>query len=660
MTTEPTDLDGDVPGAPEGHGGGPSWTRRGLIAGVAAAGVGAAIGAAGGVGPAGALTGGAQGGDLVLGEANTAAATTEITTTGGAGLLGITGASSGLVPSVTLALAGLIGDTDTGYGVIGASSASSGVWGVSDYTQGVLGDTSANGEAGVRGFDNSTAGGYGVIGISHVGIGVEANGGLAPLRLVPGSSAGAPASGTHSIGEIYLDENGVLYQCTATGSPGTWIPVVTTGALELGEANTSTGTTQVTTSGDIGLYGVSSTASGQLAGDSAGVVGDSSDTFGVIGLTSATGYAGVYGVNSGDGSSGVYGADSSPDGGRGVVGQSSNGTGVLGNATSGVGVLGWSGPQTRIDYTTAGVVGDTRLTTGVLGLSGQVNGVHGIADGSSGLTSYTPAGVVGESATTPGVTGLSTAGYGVVGLSQGSAGVYGTSDVDGAPGGGVVGVDTSTTGSSGVSGQSTTGTGVTAVSTDGYGTVTTGGLAPLLLTPASSAGAPTTGAHMVGELYTDSAGSLFYCVAHGTPGTWLQVASAGPPAFAQGAFCLLPAPIRLLDTRIGAEAPDHPGRPVTGGSFITVPITGQAVGTVAVPDGAVAVIGNVTAVNALAHGYLTLWPYGVTQPTTSSLNYPAAVSVANGVTVALSADGKLDIYASQTTDVIFDATGFIA
>jgi len=30
------------------------------------------------------------------------------------------------------------------------------------------------------------------------------------------------------------------------------------------------------------------------------------------------------------------------------------------------------------------------------------------------------------------------------------------------------------------------------------------------------------------------------------------------------------------------------------------------------------------------------------------------------VTVALSSVGQLDIYVSQTTDVIFDATGFIA
>jgi len=138
------------------------------------------------------------------------------------------------------------------------------------------------------------------------------------------------------------------------------------------------------------------------------------------------------------------------------------------------------------------------------------------------------------------------------------------------------------------------------------------------------------------------------------------VAAAGPPSYAQGAFCLLPTPIRLLDTRPHATAPTAPQAPITGGASIVVPVTGQSVGGVSVPAGAVAVIGNVTAVDAGARGFLTLWPDGVTRPETSSINYPPVTAVANGVTVALSPAGALDVYASQITDVIFDATGFIA
>jgi hypothetical protein len=236
-------------------------------------------------------------------------------------------------------------------------------------------------------------------------------------------------------------------------------------------------------------------------------------------------------------------------------------------------------------------------------------------------------------------------------------GVYATTTSDGHSG--LYASDLSTGGGQGVTGTSTSGTGVSGDSTDGYGLVGTGGLAPLLLTPATSAGAPTTGTHNPGEIYTDVNAVVFVCVSAGAPGTWVQVA-AGPTAYASGASCLLPAPIRLLDTRAYATAPDHPGVPITGGDYITVPITGQEVGGVSVPAGAVAVIGNVTAVNAMARGYLTLWPSGVTRPGTSSINFPATTATANGVTVALSSEGTLDIYASQTTDVLFDATGFIA
>lgn len=51
-----------------------------------------------------------------------------------------------------------------------------------------------------------------------------------------------------------------------------------------------------------------------------------------------------------------------------------------------------------------------------------------------------------------------------------------------------------------------------------------GGLAAIRLVPAASGtGAPTTGAHQVGELYADSTGALFYCTVAGSPGTWLPV-----------------------------------------------------------------------------------------------------------------------------------------
>jgi len=276
---------------------------------------------------------------------------------------------------------------------------------------------------------------------------------------------------------------------------------------------------------------------------------------------------------------------------------------------------------------------------GVYASSAGGVGVYGTVHGSSGITDATSASaaILGDSDLATGVVGASSESNGLAGYTtgQGLAGVFA--------------YDLGTVG----------GQGVYAQSDNGYGLQVSGGRAPILIQGSGGSGPPGSDLHRVGELYADGQGSLYYCVGEGTPGTWVQIAVAST-TYAQGAFCLLPSPVRLLDTREGATAPVHPGKPITGDTSISVPITGQSVGGISVPSGSVAVIGNVTAVNAIAHGYLTLWPDEVTQPDTSSLNFPATSSVANGVTVALSTSGKLDVYASQTTDVIFDATGFIA
>ena len=285
---------------------------------------------------------------------------------------------------------------------------------------------------------------------------------------------------------------------------------------------------------------------------------------------------------------------------------------------------------------------------GVFGVSQHGIGVWGVNPDPSGLLGTDVAGVVGDSNSSSGVLGLSSSSAGVLGKSSG------------AHQSGVGGYDTSTGGGWGVYASSEHGTGLGAVSTSGLD-IEAAGTGRFRQEAQATAGAPPQSdvAYFAGEQVRDALGAMYLCVESGSPGTWVRVAT-GPSAYASGASCLLPTPIRLLDTRPNATAPDHPGTPVTGDGKITVPITGQSVGGVSIPAGAVAVIGNVTAVNAVAHGYLTLWPDGVTQPETSSINFPATTSVANGVTVALSTEGKMEIYASQTTDVVFDATGFIA
>ena len=67
------------------------------------------------------------------------------------------------------------------------------------------------------------------------------------------------------------------------------------------------------------------------------------------------------------------------------------------------------------------------------------------------------------------------------------------------------------------------GAGVVGRNRSGYGGQFEGGKAQLFLKPGGTAGKPTTGAHLKGELYMDSAARLFVCVADGTPGTWKRV-----------------------------------------------------------------------------------------------------------------------------------------
>jgi hypothetical protein len=50
--------------------------------------------------------------------------------------------------------------------------------------------------------------------------------GTCSLRLAPSTTQGSPVSGTHSVGEFYVDNQSALYFCVAGGTPGTWNQLV--------------------------------------------------------------------------------------------------------------------------------------------------------------------------------------------------------------------------------------------------------------------------------------------------------------------------------------------------------------------------------------------------------------------------------------------------
>ena len=116
---------------------------------------------------------------------------------------------------------------------------------------------------------------------------------------------------------------------------------------------------------------------------------------------------------------------------------------------------------------------------------------------------------------------------------------------------------------------------------------------------------------------------------------------------AEGALNLLTTPVRAIDTR------DLPGK-LGAGRTLTVPIAGVG----GVPVDATAAVVSVTAVEACADTFLTVFPCGTTLPLASMVNADALATVANSAVVRLG-NGSLCVYTSQATDVLVDVSGWL-
>ena len=112
-------------------------------------------------------------------------------------------------------------------------------------------------------------------------------------------------------------------------------------------------------------------------------------------------------------------------------------------------------------------------------------------------------------------------------------------------------------------------------------------------------------------------------------------------------------PARLLDTREGLGAPI--GK-VADGSTLVLQVTGRG----GVPDvGVGAVVLNVTATEATAATYITVFPAGETRPTASNLNLVAGDTVPNLVISKLGIGGTVSLYNnSGATHLIADVAGW--
>jgi spore germination protein YaaH len=111
------------------------------------------------------------------------------------------------------------------------------------------------------------------------------------------------------------------------------------------------------------------------------------------------------------------------------------------------------------------------------------------------------------------------------------------------------------------------------------------------------------------------------------------------------------APTRIYDTRNGA------GR-IGPWQTRTVPVAGLPGGPVPL-NGVAAVTLNVTVVGASAPSYVTIYPAGNPQPSTSNLNIQPNTTAANLVDVVLGRNGSISIFnAAGSTDVVVDVEGW--
>ena len=116
------------------------------------------------------------------------------------------------------------------------------------------------------------------------------------------------------------------------------------------------------------------------------------------------------------------------------------------------------------------------------------------------------------------------------------------------------------------------------------------------------------------------------------------------------------APCRLVDSREGLLT----SGPIEAGTSRTLPILSSSCN---VPATAQAYSLNFTVVASSQVGYITAYPTGASQPLAATVNATppsAPVVVANGAILQAGAGGSVDVYASNTTDLVVDINGYFA
>jgi len=133
-------------------------------------------------------------------------------------------------------------------------------------------------------------------------------------------------------------------------------------------------------------------------------------------------------------------------------------------------------------------------------------------------------------------------------------------------------------------------------------------------------------------------------------------------------FLALGSPVRLVDSRAGQlgvlELPGGSiGSDRTAALVADTPVRFVVTNTSGIPATVGGLALNITAVKPVVGGFIKVYPCAstaTTAPATSTVNFQANVTQANGAIAAVDASGGLCVVSSQTTHVILDASGYFS
>ena len=161
------------------------------------------------------------------------------------------------------------------------------------------------------------------------------------------------------------------------------------------------------------------------------------------------------------------------------------------------------------------------------------------------------------------------------------------------------------------------------------------------------------GKNPIAGLVLDAAGNLYGTTELGgasNQGTVFEITNTPAVPFQ---FVTV-TPCRLVDTR-----PPKGSGPIQGGTFRTFPIPQE--GGCNIPATAAAYSLNVTVVPQGQLNYLTMWPAGVDlRPVVSTLNSTDGRIKADAAIVPAGTGGAINIYVTDTSNVILDINGYFA